>query len=313
MQAIKQQTDKIKPTEPIEMNSAQYFKYCTLGGILACGPTHAAVTPLDLVKTRMQVHPGIYPSNLAGMRQIVSTQGLRGLYTGFGATLLGYSLQGAGKYGLYEVFKYRYSKLVGAKNSKKYKTSMFLAASASAEFFADILLCPLEAVKVRTQGSVTPYAKNFIQAFRKTAATGGLSGLYSGLVPLWARQIPYTMVKFATFENTVLAIYRRLPYEKHELSQLSQTGVSFLGGYIAGVLCAAVSHPADVMVSKVNVDRLSGESMPQALRRINGKVGFGGLWTGLGARIVMVGTLTGMQWLLYDSFKAYVGLPTSGH
>ena len=32
-----------------------------------------------------------------------------------------------------------------------YRTSLYLAASASAEFFADIALAPMEAVKVRQQ------------------------------------------------------------------------------------------------------------------------------------------------------------------
>ena len=32
-----------------------------------------------------------------------------------------------------------------------YRTSLYLAASASAEFFADIALCPMESVKVRVQ------------------------------------------------------------------------------------------------------------------------------------------------------------------
>ena len=37
--------------------------------------------------------------------------------------------------------------------SYQYRTSLYLAASASAEFFADIALCPLESVKVRVQTS----------------------------------------------------------------------------------------------------------------------------------------------------------------
>ncbi len=37
---------------------------------------------------------------------------------------------------------------MGEENAKKYKTLVFLAGSASAEFFADLGLCPFEAVKV---------------------------------------------------------------------------------------------------------------------------------------------------------------------
>ena len=67
------------------------------------------------------------------------------------------------------------------------------------------------------------------------------------------------MVKFATFETTVAYIYQFLGKKKEEYSTLQQTGVSFLGGYIAGIGCAVVSHPADVMVSKLNADRQGNE------------------------------------------------------
>lgn len=36
----------------------------------------------------------------------------------------------------------------------------------------------------------------------------GLNGFYKSLVPLWMRQIPYTMMKFACFEKTVELLYK---------------------------------------------------------------------------------------------------------
>jgi len=35
----------------------------------------------------------------------------------------------------------------------------------------------------------------------------GWNGFYKGIYPLWARQIPYTIVKFVAFEKTVRALY----------------------------------------------------------------------------------------------------------
>uniref|UniRef100_A0A060T319 ARAD1C33572p n=1 Tax=Blastobotrys adeninivorans TaxID=409370 RepID=A0A060T319_BLAAD len=304
--------EAVKPKKTIELYSPEFYAACTIGGIAACGPTHAAVTPLDLVKCRRQVNANLYKGNFQAWKTIISQEGFGAIFTGFGATLVGYSFQGAGKYGLYELFKKKYADIAGEEIATKYKTGLFLVASASAEFFADILLCPWEAVKVKTQTTMPPYASGVLDGVKKSLSAEGISGLYKGLTPLWARQIPYTMVKFATFENTVLAIYAQLPKKKEEYSLLAQTGVSFLGGYIAGVFCAVVSHPADVMVSKINAERQPGEGMGAAIGRIYSKIGFGGLWNGLPVRIVMVGTLTGMQWLLYDSFKAFVGLPTTG-
>lgn len=82
---------------------------------------------------------------------LLKEQGARGFFRGWVPTLLGYSAQGACKFGFYEFFKKYYSDLAGAENAAKYKTLIYLAGSASAEVIADVALCPFEAVKVRVQ------------------------------------------------------------------------------------------------------------------------------------------------------------------
>ena len=39
---------------------------------------------------------------------------------------------------------------------------------------------------------------------------------YKGVGPLWARQIPYTMMKFACFERTVEALYKYVVPKKRQ-------------------------------------------------------------------------------------------------
>jgi solute carrier family 25 (mitochondrial phosphate transporter), member 3 len=211
-----------------------------------------AVTPLDLVKCRRQVDPSIYKSNISAWRTIFQKEGIPGVFFGWSPTFVGYSLQGAGKYGFYEIFKHIYGdQLFPGVN----RTVVYLGASASAEFLADIALCPLEAIKVRMQTTLPPYAHNMREGWNKIVAQEGMRGLYKGLYPLWARQIPYTMTKFATFEEVVSMIYKTLGKPKESYSGFQQTSISFLGGYLAGIACAIVSHPADVMVSKLNAER----------------------------------------------------------
>merc|ERR1712008_302354 len=90
-------------------------------------------------------------------------------------------------------------------------TGLYLAASASAEFFADIALSPMGACKVRIQTSaVGTFPTTLRGAFPKILAAEGINGFYKSLVPLWGRQIPYTMMKFACFEKTVVALYEHL-------------------------------------------------------------------------------------------------------
>ena len=126
------------------------------------------------------------------------------------------------------------------------------------------------------------------------------------------RQVPYTMVKFAAFENTVKAFYKHIfTLGKENYSKQTQLMVTFLSGYWAGIFCALVSHPADTMVSILN-KRSSNDPVGQQVRNIYAEIGFKGLWNGLFARIIMVGTLTGLQWYIYDSFKVACGLQTTG-
>ncbi|KAF7548162.1 hypothetical protein G7046_g8773 [Stylonectria norvegica] len=296
----------------IELYSGKYYAACTFGGLMACGLTHTAVTPLDLVKTRRQVDSKLYKSNFQAWGRIYRGEGIRGIFTGWSPTFLGYSAQGAFKYGWYEYFKKTYSDMAGPENAYRYKTGLYLAASASAEFLADLALCPFEAVKVRMQGSIPNPYTGTVHGINTITGKEGWAGLYKGLYPLWGRQIPYTMMKFASFETIVEMIYDRLPGQKSDYSKAAQTGVSFTGGYMAGILCAIVSHPADVMVSKLNSVREPGEAFGAAMGKIYKDIGFGGLWNGLPVRIVMIGTLTGLQWMIYDYFKIFMGLPTTG-
>lgn len=64
-----------------------------------------------------------------------------------------------------------------------------------------------------------------------------------------------------------------------------------------------VSHPADSVVSKLNQEK---GSTPIEIAK---KLGWSGLWKGLFPRIIMIGTLTALQWFIYDSVKVYFKMP----
>merc|ERR1711993_210100 len=172
-----------------EFGSTEYYGKCMVGGALSCGLTHTAVVPLDLVKCRMQVDAAKYPSLGAGMKTTIAEGGIKALGRGWAPTLIGYSMQGTCKFGFYEIFKNLYANAMGEENAYLYRTQLYLIASASAEFFADIALCPMEAVKVRIQTS-PGWANTLREGFPKLMAEEGVNGFYKGLVPLWGRQIP---------------------------------------------------------------------------------------------------------------------------
>ncbi|EJF60614.1 mitochondrial carrier protein [Dichomitus squalens] len=293
-------------------HDASYYAKCMLGGALACGFTHAGITPLDVTKCNMQVFPGKYKGLISGLRTIVAEEGSHALWKGVGPTFVGYSLQGLFKYGLYEVFKDAYSNLAGEEASAKYKPAIWLAGSASAEVFADIALCPLEMTKVKIQTS-TPgtFPVPFLAALREMSRLKAETRYpFGSLVPLWSRQIPYTMAKFFFFEYIVGLFYTHVfTAPKETYGKVTQLGVTFASGYIAGVVCAVVSHPADSVVSLMG----KPENRGKALGQIASETGIVSLATkGLGTRVLMIGTLTGFQWWIYDSFKTAMGLGTTG-
>ncbi|KII64578.1 Phosphate carrier protein, mitochondrial [Thelohanellus kitauei] len=290
--------------------STKYYGLCGLAGVLSCGLTHTLVVPLDVVKCRVQTNPNKYRGLIKGLSISVKEEGLRALGRGWAPTLIGYSMQGLGKFGLYEVFKNVYAKMLGEENSYVYRTVLYMAASASAEFFADIMLCPMEAVKVRMQtqpGFADTMRKggwSVTLGLPKIYCEEGLFGFFKGLSPLWARQVPYTIMKFVSFERILEFMYSRIVCKPRDsCSKLDQLTVTFVSGYMAGVLCAVVSHPADVIVSKLNKQK--GSSAIEVAKSL----GLKGVWAGLMTRILMVGTLTAMQWFIYDAFKVYFRLP----
>jgi len=288
-----------------EFGSAKYYALCGLGGVLSCGLTHTMVTPLDLVKCRLQVNKEKYQNLGKGFKITYAEGGPGGLFLGWAPTAIGYSAQGLCKFGFYEVFKNIYAGMLGEENTYLYRTSLYLAASASAEFFADIALSPMESCKVRIQTSaVGTFPTTLRGAFPKIMAEEGVNGFYKSLAPLWGRQIPYTMMKFACFERTVEALYQYVvPKPREQCSKSEQLVVTFAAGYIAGVFCAIVSHPADTIVSYMN--KAKGSTVGDAARAL----GFGGMWAGLGPRIIMIGTLTALQWFIYDGVKVALRLP----
>ena len=305
----------------IAIYSTKYFGVCAFSGAFCCGLTHYLMTPIDIVKCNMQALPNVFPTAFKGfsdiyrgeenVRQLGHKRGILGLLKGWGPTIWGYSIQGACKFGIYEYLKYEISKKIGDKNAIKYRDLVYLSSALTAEFFGDIALCPLEAIKVRIQLNPN-FARGMIDGLPKFVREEGFANLFSGIGPLWARQIPYTVIKFVAFERISEFIYSKLSKPKSDLSIAEQMGVVFASGYLSGVFCAVASHPADILVSKINAIKTEGNIWSKS-NLIYKEIGFSGFWKGIYPRTFMIGTLAAAQWFIYSSIKSIVGLPIPGN
>lgn len=272
-----------------------------------------AATPIDVVKTRIQVDDSLKGYNMVrAARQIVAKEGASSLLTGFGPTAVGYLVQGGGKFAGYEFFKKQYITLAGGpEKAVDRRTAVYLGASATAEFFADILLCPLEATRIRLV-SQKGYASGLTSGFARMAREEGFRGFYSGFVPLLFKQVPYAVGQFSVHEGVNEAIFRSMGAErKAKLTQLESTGVELTSGLVAGVAAAVLSHPADTLLSAMN--KGAGDPKQGATSRMFqlakefGPVKL--LTSGLAPRVIMTCGLVSGQFVIYAQCKTLTGAP----
>ncbi|KAK3690165.1 mitochondrial phosphate carrier protein [Podospora appendiculata] len=290
--------------------ASDYLKFFGAGA-MAATLTHGAATPIDVVKTRIQVDDAMKGLNMvqAG-RKIVAAEGAAALLTGFGPTAVGYLVQGGGKFVGYEFFKKRFMELAGGPDKAvPHRTAIYLGASATAEVLADVALCPLEATRIRLV-SQRGFATGLVSGFMRLAREEGFRGFYSGFVPLLCKQVPYAVGQFSVHEAAVEMIYRALgPERKARLTHVESTGVELTSGIVAGVAAAVLSHPADTLLSAINKGagdpRQSATSKLFSLAREFGPKRL--LLTGLGPRVFMTCGLVSGQFVIYAQAKALVG------
>jgi solute carrier family 25 phosphate transporter 3 len=156
----------------------------------------------------------------------------------------------------------------------RYRGLIWAGSAASAEMVADVGLCPFEMVKVKVQTSPAgTFPTKFTPALNRMWAQRAETRFPLGsLVPLWSRQIPYTVAKFVGFEYTVEQVYTHIfTQPKETYSAGTQLGITFGSGYVAGVFCAIISQPADNLVSQMSKESNRGKALGQIAREVGTK------------------------------------------
>jgi solute carrier family 25 phosphate transporter 3 len=287
-----------------------YLKGALAGGI-CCSLTHGAMCPVDVVKTRIQLQPEKYNKGMiGGFKQVIAEEGVAGLSTGLGPTAVGYFVQGWFKFGGVEFFKINMAHAFGEKKAWENRTIIYLLAAAMAEFIADIFLCPLEATRIRLV-SDPKFADGLVSAVPKIISQDGfVKGFYSGFGPILFKQIPYTMAKFAVQGKAAEVIEKATNTNPKTASDSWKMTISLMSGTVAGVAAAIISHPADTLLSMINKSPTAGGTGSIASRLVNlaKQTGLKKLClTGLGARCVMIGTLTAGQFAVFDVVMKITG------
>lgn len=309
------------------LRCGQFF----MAGGLCALITHAICVPIDVVKTRLQLkgYEGRYKNMMDGFVKIIKEEGVGALGKGLGATAWGYFLHGAFKYCGYEIFKVVLSGDGG--NVGNPGVGISAGAGFLAECVACLLLCPMEAIRIRSVAD-SGFPGEVVAGLYLIAKTEGVfAGLYKGLPSILLKQVPYTVGQFVSYESAIVfvkfvaAVIFGIGGRGQAVPTKWVPIFATIAGFLAGIMAAFISHPGDTILSKVNQEASSGnsernengEDSNEALSsgsawahigRVAKQQGFRGLFLGLGARLVQVSCIVGGQFLIYDSIKLWCGI-----
>jgi len=298
------------------------------------------MVPLDVIKTRIQTDASLSKMSLKeAFKAVVSRGGgnRNVLLQGLAATSTGYLVQGFFKFGGYELFKQ-----IGAANfAGAPRVPILVASSCLAEIVASVYMCPLEATRIFMVLNTEEAKRGMVHSMATILKREGPRGFFKGLNYILLRQIPYTCVKLAGYDwlldnlrKGVFAINSKLvvgtvdeagvvgaaaakrggPRAAADTDRVASTPtLQILTGVIVGVAAAAVSHPADVLLSRVcgsgsNVlaDQCAVVQNAGDLFGLAKDIGMRNLWAGLEPRAIMVGTMTAIQFLVYESVRSKI-------
>lgn len=168
------------------------YRFFVAGGSCAA-ISHGITTPIDVVKTKIQADPQKYNKGmLKATADILKEDGPGALLGGLGPTVVGYGIEGAMKFGAYEVLKPVFADMVrnfSSGSGDKNMAVAYLLASVVAGALAAMLLCPMESTRIRIVTDPEYSDKGLLKALSKMVKEDGLFSSFSGLWAMLAKQV----------------------------------------------------------------------------------------------------------------------------
>lgn len=234
---------------------------------------------------------------------MLADSGPTGFFTGWVPTLLGFLTWGGISYSLTEYSRRFLFELAGSA-SAGLEVPIILTAASIGAFLGSFVICPFEAVRIRSVFQ-KDYAPNIVAVYNRMVAEEGVLSLFSAVPVVLAKEIPFAAAKFTVFDLSTTYLYNMFPAAKEELNL--SLGISLVGGIMGGIVAAIVSNPADVTISQMKKTKssMSPFSAGQLVLERDGPAGF---FRGLPLRLVFYMLLVSLQFLIYDAVRISLGV-----
>lgn len=141
----------------MKLGVAAYLRFAA-SGALCCSVAHLLLTPIDVVKTKVQTNPVKYKGIISSFKTILKEEGAGSFLTGWVPTFTGYFVWGGVAYTLTELTRRSLQDLAGT-NAPNLEVPIILCASAIAAVVGSVGIAPFEAVRIRSVAQ-PDYASN---------------------------------------------------------------------------------------------------------------------------------------------------------
>ncbi|XP_024037356.1 solute carrier family 25 member 44 isoform X1 [Citrus clementina] len=294
MDASNSRVQTLGQTE-IDWEKLDKTKFYVVGAGLFTGVT-VALYPVSVVKTRLQVatKDTAERNAFSVIRGILRTDGIPGLYRGFGTVITGaiparilfltaLETTKAAAFKIVEPFKLSEPAQAAIANG---------IAGMTASMCAQAVFVPIDVVsqKLMVQG-YSGHAKysGGLDVARKVIQSDGIRGLYRGFGLSVMTYSPSSAVWWASYGSSQRVIWRFLGHgtgiDDAVPSQSKIVLVQATGGLIAGATASCITTPLDTIKTRLQVmghDRRP--SATQVVKKLISEDGWKGLYRGLGPR-----------------------------
>lgn len=175
-----------------------YLKFAA--GALTGGVGSVIGNPFDVLKTIAQANK----DKTAGLGELVGNmykdQGIAGFYRGVSANVMRACVLNATKMGCYDISKGHVADATGW--SRKDPRTVFCSATM-AGFFMTLTVSPFDRIRTALMNQPTDKKiyTGFMDCAAKTIAEGGVTSLWRGFIPIWARFAPTSTIQLLTIET----------------------------------------------------------------------------------------------------------------
>lgn len=283
----------------------------TMAGAASGFLAGVVVTPLDVVKTRLQAE-GLnnrYGSFLGAFKTIVREEGVKGLYRGVVAVTIGYLPTWTIYFTIYERAKHFYPGYFQRHLGWNIDSLNHFAASVTAGAASSIAVNPIWVVKTRLMiqtGKEDVYYKGTLDAFRKMYKNEGIRVFYSGLVPSLFGLI-HVGIHFPVYEALKKALHVGTTGDTHSAPEHKLWRL-IVASSASKLIASTITYPHEILRTRMQMRKVpNGDtSLRQAIEHIYRKDGIKGFYAGYLTNLARTVPASAVTLVSFEYFKTYL-------